>query len=156
MPWRCCLLSKRRENCHGSVVCLSALLHSCLPSPQPYLLQPLKDTKNVEYAGTVRADSVVVGHCNMTGNVLMHISSRLVCLSLTYFPPLPTRPFIPLHSPGYAQRSTLLLRMSNLDQTECTESHATLMVEVEGYNYFVVDKDCSKGDKRSDGKYMAD
>jgi hypothetical protein len=36
-----------------------------------------------------------------------------------------------------------------------SETMATQSVNVDGYNYFVVDKDVSKGDRRSDGKLMA-
>jgi hypothetical protein len=76
----------------------------------------------------------------------MHSSSRLLCPALTASPPLPAWLFPPLHPPGQAQRSLLLLYMSNLDKNEWTESQATSIDEMEGYNYFVVDKDLSKGE----------
>ncbi len=31
-----------------------------------------------------------------------------------------------------------------------------LIVDVDGFSYFVVDKDRSKGDRRSDGKFTSD
>ncbi len=35
------------------------------------------------------------------------------------------------------------------------EIEATTTVEIDGYKYFVVDRDVSKGDRRSDGGEMA-
>jgi hypothetical protein len=54
---------------------------------------------------------------------------------------------------------------SSVEATEiaCGETFATkrkvdgnTIVEKEGYSYFVVDKDYAKGDRRCDGKFMAD
>ena len=45
--------------------------------------------------------------------------------------------------------------MSNLGGGSNEDGNA-LIVDVDGFSYFVVDKDRSKGDRRSDGKFTSD
>ncbi len=45
--------------------------------------------------------------------------------------------------------------MSNLGEGSSEDGNA-LIVDVDGFSYFVVDKDRSKRDRRSDGKLISD
>ena len=42
------------------------------------------------------------------------------------------------------------------DGDRSAEGDAIAIVDVNGFSYYVVDSDLSKGDRRGDGKYMSD